>query len=320
MNAITVQDLRKVYGAGSPQPVPAVDGVSFDVPLGQIFGLLGPNGAGKTTLVKMLTTIALPTSGQAHIMGYDVVRQALDVRRQIAVVLQQTAVDNLLTVEDNLRIYAYLHAVTTGEVGKRIESILDEFELGEHRRKTVQDLSLGTKRRVQVAKIFMVDAPVIFLDESTTGMDPMMRRRVLERIRREARNGRAVLLTTQVLSEAEELCDRIMIIHHGKTLAEGNLQDLRRRSTDMFRVSLTMRPGQDTESRLKALQPVDLRIDGERVELLFKGQETQLLARLAELAAAEPLRHFEVRGPALEDIFVELVGNQDAAGSTEGGR
>jgi ABC-type uncharacterized transport system ATPase subunit len=111
-----------------------------------------------------------------------------------------------------------------------------------------------------------------------------------------------------------------MIIHHGKTLAEGNLQDLRRRSTDMFRVSLTMRPGEDTESRLKALQPVDLRIDGERVELLFKGQETQLLARLAELAAAEPLRHFEVRGPALEDIFVELVGNQDAAGSTEGGR
>lgn len=320
MHAITVQDLRKTYRAGSAEPVHAVDGVSFDVPSGQIFGLLGPNGAGKTTLVKMLTTITTPTSGSARIMGYDVVRQALDVRRQIAVVLQQTAVDNLLSVEDNLRIYAYLHGMAAGEVRKRMEIILDEFDLREHGRDTVQDLSLGTKRRVQVAKIFMVDSPVIFLDESTTGMDPMMRRRVLDRIRREARNGRAVLLTTQVLSEAEELCDRIMIIRHGKTLAAGTLQELRRLSTELFRVSFTIAGGHDLAPQLQVLRPVDLRIDGERVELLFKGEETRLLARLADLAAVAPLRHFEVRGAGLEDIFVELIGDKDGAGSPEAGQ
>ena len=309
-HVIAVEDVRKVYGAGGSQSVHAVDGVSFEVPKGQIFGLLGPNGAGKTTLVKILTTITAPTSGYARIWGFDVVRQALDVRRQIAVVLQQTAVETLLTVEDNLRIYAYLHGVGAGEVQKRMDAVLDEFDLREKARETVQDLSLGTKRRVQVAKIFMVDSPVIFLDESTTGMDPLMRRRVLDRIRREARNGRTVLLTTQVLSEAEELCDKIMIIDHGKTLAAGNLHELRRLSTQMFRVSLTFTHDHDVREQLESLHPVELRIEGERVELLFKGEEALLLGRLADLSRVAPIRHFEVRGAGLEDIFVDLVGEK----------
>jgi ABC-type multidrug transport system ATPase subunit len=317
MNAIRVEDIRKIYSGGSSQPVHAVDGVSFDVPTGQIFGLLGPNGAGKTTLVKILTTITTPTSGHASICGFDVVRQALDVRRHIAVVLQQTAVDTLLTVEDNLRIYAYLHGVGFSDVGKRMDAILDEFDLRERARETVQDLSLGTKRRVQVAKVFLVDSPVIFLDESTTGMDPLMRRRVLERIRREARNGRTVLLTTQVLNEAEELCDRIMIIHHGKTLAAGNLEELRRRSTHMFRVSLTFAHGHDVRERLHALNPIDLRVEGELVELLFKGEESLLLSTLADLSRVAPIRHFEVRGAGLEDIFMDLVGKNETSVETE---
>lgn len=319
MNIVTVEDVRKVYPGGASHPVHAVDGVSFEVSRGQIFGLLGPNGAGKTTLVKILTTITAPTSGHARICGFDVVRQALDVRKHIAVVLRQTAVETLLTVEDNLRIYAYLHGMSAGEVRKRMDAVLDEFDLREKTRETVQDLSLGTKRRVQVAKVFMVDSPVIFLDESTTGMDPLMRRRVLDRIRLEARNGRTVLLTTQVLSEAEELCDRIMIIHHGKTLAAGNLQELRRLSTQRFRVNLTFARDRDVRSRLQALHPVDLRVEGERVELLFKGEEALLLDRLAELSRAVPIRHFEVRGAGLEDIFVELVGEKAVRGEPEAG-
>lgn len=311
MNAITVENVRKVYSGAAAQPVHAVDGVSFEVSRGQIFGLLGPNGAGKTTLVKILTTITAPTSGRASVCGFDVVRQALDVRKQIAVVLQQTAVETLLTVEDNLRIYAYLHGVSRGDVRKRMDAVLDEFDLREKARETVQALSLGTKRRVQVAKVFMVDSPVMFLDESTTGMDPLMRRRVLDRIRREARNGRTVLLTTQVLSEAEELCDRIMIIHHGKTLAAGSLQELRRLSTQMFRVSLTFAQGHGVPDGLQSLHPVDLLVEGERAELLFKGEEALLLGRLAELSRVVPIRHFEVRGAGLEDIFVELVGEKE---------
>lgn len=313
MNVVKVDDLRKIYREGASQPVPAVDGVSFEVSRGQIYGLLGPNGAGKSTLVKMLTTITTPTSGRAFVGGFDVVRQALDVRRQIAVVLQQTAVETLLTVEDNLRIYAYLHGIEPGEVRKRMEAVLDEFELRESARETAQDLSLGTKRRVQVAKIFMVDAPVIFLDESTTGMDPLMRRRALDRIRREARKGRTVLLTTQVLSEAEELCDTIMILHRGTTLASGSLQELRRLSSRMFRVNLTFAREDDFRTRLQSLNPAELRVEGERVELLFKGEEAFLLDRLADLSCSIPIRHFEVRGAGLEDIFVELVGEKELA-------
>jgi ABC-2 type transport system ATP-binding protein len=311
MNAITVEDIRKTYHEGSSRQLHAVGGVSFEVSKGEIYGLLGPNGAGKSTLLKILTTLTRPTSGRAQVCGFDVVRQALEVRRQIAVVLQQTAVETLLSVEDNLRIYAYLHGIESGDVRKRMDAVLDEFELRDQARETVQDLSLGTKRRVQVAKIFMVDSPVIFLDESTTGMDPLMRRRVLDRIRREARNGRTVLLTTQVLSEAEELCDRIMIIRHGTTVAAGSLQELRSLSTRMFRVSLTFARDQDLRSRLQALQPVELRIEGEQVELLFKGEEAFLLDKLADLSRLVPIRHFEVRGAGLEDIFVELIGKKE---------
>jgi ABC-2 type transport system ATP-binding protein len=133
---------------------------------------------------------------------------------------------------------------------------------------------------------------------------------VLDRIKREARNGRTVLLTTQVLSEAEELCDRIMIVHQGKTLAAGSLQELRRLSTQVFRVSLTFATGRDMREHLQSLDPVDLRIEGERVELVFKGEEALLLGRLADLSRVVPIRHFEVRGAGLEDIFVELVGEK----------
>jgi len=238
-NAIEVENLRKVYRSKTTDPVRALDGVSFQVSQGSVFGLLGPNGAGKSTLVKILTTIIAPTSGRANVLGCDVAHDPLEIRRRIAVVLQQTAVDSLLSVRDNLLIYGYLHGVSRREARRRMQTVVEEFDLGDKLGETVYDLSIGTKRRVQVAKIFMVDAPVIFMDEATTGMDPFMKRRVMDRIRAEARNGRTVLLTTQVLSEAEQLCDKILIIDHGRTLASGTLEDLRRLSEQMFRVNLS---------------------------------------------------------------------------------
>lgn len=135
---------------------------------------------------------------------------------------------------------------------------------------------------------------------------------MLERIRLEARNGRTILLTTQVLSEAEELCNKIMIIHHGKTIASGSLQDLRSLSSRVFRVSLTFSRDQDVRDHLQSLNPAELRMEGEQEELLFKGEETLLLHCLADLSRVVPIRHFEVRGAGVEDIFVELVGGKDA--------
>lgn len=308
MNAIEVKDLKKVYRSNRGEPVRALDGISLQVPQGCVFGLLGPNGAGKSTLVKVLTTITSPTSGEATVLGRDVTRSPLEVRRQIAVVLQQTAVESLLTVQDNLLIYAYLHGIGRREAWKRMRSLVEEFDLADKLGETVYDLSIGTKRRVQVAKIFMLDSPVIFLDEATTGMDPFMKRRVMERIRLEARSGRTVLLTTQVLSEAEQLCDTILIIDRGRTLASGTLQDLRRLSEQMFRVSLSFAGiNGDLVGRLEALNPVELKADGKSVEMLFRGKEASLLGELADISRSVPITHFEIRGADLEEIFMALV-------------
>jgi ABC-type multidrug transport system ATPase subunit len=306
--AVEVEELRKVYRANTEEPVRALDGVSFRVSRGCVFGLLGPNGAGKSTLVKILTTITAPTSGRAAVLGCDVTRDPLQVRRLIAVVLQQTAVDTLLSVRDNLLIYASLHGLPRREARRRMAAVVEEFDLGDIITETVYDLSIGTKRRVQVAKIFMVDAPILFMDEATTGMDPFMKRRVMERIRAEVRNGRTVLLTTQVLSEAEQLCDQILIIDHGRALASGSLEDLRRLSEQMFRVTLSF-AGIDEAlvRRLNALEPAEIKINGKGVEMLFRGTEAMLLRELAEIARSVPITQFEVRGADLEEIFMALL-------------
>lgn len=307
-NAIEIQDLRKVYRSKSNESVRALDGVSFQVPQGRIYGLLGPNGAGKSTLVKILSTITTPTSGDASVLGFDVVRQPLETRQQLAVVLQQTATENLLTVRDNLLIYAYLHGVNSSVAQERLRLVAEEFELGDRLKDTVQELSLGTKRRIQVAKIFMLDAPIIILDEATTGMDPLMKRRVMDRLRNEVRNGRTILLTTQVLSEAEELCDTITIIDHGRRMASGTLRELRKLSMHVFRVSLTFgQTNGDLVNRLEALKPVELQVDGGVVEMVFHGEEASLLANLAEISREMPILQFEVRGPTLEEIFITLM-------------
>ncbi len=307
-SAIEVQDLRKLYRTNTSQPVRALDGVSFQVPQGRIYGLLGPNGAGKSTLVKILSTITPLTSGRAQVMGFDVTGQPLASRQQLTVVLQQTATENLLTVRDNLLIYAYLHGVKSQEAQKRMQNIAEEFELGQLLRDTVQELSIGTKRRIQVAKIFMLDAPVIILDEATTGMDPLMKRRVMDRLRAEARKGRTILLTTQVLSEAEELCDTIMIIDRGRTMASGTLRELRTLSTHMFRVNLSFADTNgELVGRLEALNPIQLKVDGNAVEMVFHGEEASLLAKLADVSRDTPILQFEVRGPTLEEIFITLM-------------
>lgn len=307
-HAIEVKELRKYYRSKNREAVKALDGVSFQVPQGRIYGLLGPNGAGKSTLVKILSTITPPSSGQAAVMGCDVISQSLAARKHLAVVLQQTATENLLTVRDNLLVYAYLHGVKSDLAQQRLKSVADEFELGGLLRETVQELSLGTKRRLQVAKIFMLDAPVIILDEATTGMDPLMKRRVMDRLRDEAREGRTILLTTQVLSEAEELCESIMILNRGRSMASGTLPELRKLATQMFRVNLTFGDTNgDLISRLEALKPVELEINGKAVEMVFQGEESSLLGKLADISRDTPILQFEVRGPTLEEIFIALM-------------
>jgi ABC-2 type transport system ATP-binding protein len=202
--AIRVDHLVKEFGGrfGARAKTRALDALSFSVARGAIFGLLGPNGAGKTTTLRILTTLVRPTAGQASVLGYDVERQPRDVRRRIVVVIQEHAAELLLSVRDNLLTFARFHGQSGADVRRRADRLMDDFGLTSEASRKVQDLSGGYRRRVQVSKVFMVDTPIVFLDEFSTGMDPILKRSVMSLLRKEADRGRTIVLTTQVLSEA----------------------------------------------------------------------------------------------------------------------
>jgi ABC-2 type transport system ATP-binding protein len=198
----------------------AVNGVSFSVEHGEIFGLLGPNGAGKSTLIRMLTTLLLPTSGSAKIQGFDVVKQASDVRNQIGVIPQAMTSDLELSVEENLSIYAKLYGVPRERRRRLMTELLEAVELTKWKDKPVRNLSGGMRRRVEIARGLVHEPKVFFLDEPTTGLDPVSRVAVWDMLRQLKQNrDLTVFLTTHYMDEADKLCDRIAIVDHGKLVA-----------------------------------------------------------------------------------------------------
>ena len=302
---IRVEQLRHVYRKGKI----AVDGIDFSVRPGEIFGLLGPNGAGKTTTVRILTTILRPTSGRASVAGHDVATEPLAVRRNIVAVLQENAVETLLSTLDNLLLYGYLHGYSRTETRRRVDRVVDALELGEHLQSSAQKLSGGYKRRLQVAKALMIDTPVLFLDEATTGMDPLIKRRVIELIREQASRGRAVLLTTQLLDEAEVLCDRMVLMNQGKVLAAGTMAELRRRALKAFRLFVRFQEdSSEARELLRSLSPRELKDNRGEYELTVEGSEDQWIREMARISERYPLEHLEIRAADLEEIFFELYG------------
>jgi ABC-2 type transport system ATP-binding protein len=215
MSTIEVNSIVKKFGDFT-----AVDGVSFKVEAGEIFGLLGPNGAGKSTLIRMLVTLLPPTSGSASINGFDVVKKADDVRRSIGVIPQAMTSDLELTVEENLVIFAKLYGVPRAKRNKLIAELIAAVELTQWADKPVKQLSGGMRRRVEIARGLVHEPRVFFLDEPTTGLDPVSRTgawTMLEKIKSE--RDLTVLLTTHYMDEADKLCDRIAIVDHGKLVA-----------------------------------------------------------------------------------------------------
>lgn len=215
MSAIEVRDLVKRFGEFT-----AVDGVSFTVAEGEIFGLLGPNGAGKSTLIRMMTTLILPTSGAAIIGGCDVVGDPDGVRHAIGVIPQAMTSDLELSVEENLLIFAKLYGVPRARRGHLIAELLAAVELTQWADKPVKNLSGGMRRRVEIARGLVHEPRIFFLDEPTTGLDPVSRTAVWEMLRKiKAERDLTVLLTTHYMDEADKLCDRIAIVDHGKLVA-----------------------------------------------------------------------------------------------------
>lgn len=306
--AVNVENLVKEFAGSGKQPIRAVDDLSFFVERGSIFGLLGPNGAGKTTTLRILTTLISPTAGSASVLGWSVTARPVEVRRRISVVIQEHAAELFLTVRDNLLTFARFHGLTGPAIRKKAEEVMDQFELRTEATRKVQDLSGGFRRRVQVAKVFMVDTPLIILDEFSTGMDPILKRSVMERLRGEAGRGRTIILTTQVLTEAEELCDDILIMNHGRAVARGDLHALKLLSAGVYEVAVTfdqVPPGLRAE--LERRQPFRLLVSGNTVELALKEDEAHVLALVGDLMKRGQVRRIEIGGATLEDIFVELT-------------
>lgn len=224
MSCIDVNHLSKSYGS-----VHAVDDLILSVKSGQVFGFLGPNGAGKSTTIKLLTTLIPPSSGSLSILGIDAVAEPLKIRHKIGVVLQQPSYEPTLSVEKSLEKYGMMWNVPKTERKKRMEQLLNDFDLVEIRKKRNEDLSIGQRRRVQVAREFMHDMELLFLDEPTVGLDPSARRKLLDYLKNKVKTGLTIFYTTHILSEAEYLCDQIAIIDKGKIITVDSPDALKNR-------------------------------------------------------------------------------------------
>lgn len=222
MPAVSLQNVNKIYNK-----VPVVNDLSFTIEAGEMFGLLGPNGAGKSTTIRMLTTLTKPTSGQIQVAGFDVVRESLQVKQNIGVVLQQISVDLDLSVWENMEFHGRLHHLPNPRRQELINRWLDYVELGQRRDDLVKTLSGGMKRRLQIARALLHQPKILFLDEPTVGLDPQTRRRLWEIIRDLNKQGMTMLLTTHYMDEVEYLCDRIGIVDGGKLIELGTLEQLR---------------------------------------------------------------------------------------------
>lgn len=310
--AIEVQNLVKVYKKRGNDPVHALNDISFCVQQGEIFGLLGPNGAGKTTALRILTTLLRPTSGKAAVMGHDVAVEPLEVRRNICVVVQDDAVELYLSVRNNLVSFGRFHGLSRNEIDSRIGRVVELFGLQDYLKQQPIDLSGGMRRRVQVAKMFLVETPVVFLDEATTGMDPLSKRATLNAIKEESRGGRTIVLTTHILEEAEELCTSLAILNHGRVIALGTVEEVKAKTVWPYYLWMTFeKMTKSLREKLQKIPAVKSEFKNRSVEFTLKDQQTALRTVMS-IQKTSLLQHFEITGASLEDVFVELLDKQPA--------
>ncbi len=312
-NAIVVRGMSKAYGK-----VQALDDVSLDVAAGTIHGLLGPNGAGKTTLVRILTTLLPPDNGRAWVAGFDVEREATQLRSRIGLAGQSAAVDEYLTGRENLELVGRLYHLNRSTAERRAAELLERFDLTEAADRRSKTYSGGMRRRLDLAASLVADPEVLLLDEPTTGLDPRARRELWAVIRQLVSDGTTVLLTTQYLEEADELADRITLVDLGRVIAEGTAQELKQRTHgDVLSVVVS-----DPAQAHAALGAVarhgsgDARIDddGVTVTMPVAGGAAKLAAIIRDLDAdGVGISDIGVRQPSLDDVFLALTGHTAGA-------
>jgi ABC-2 type transport system ATP-binding protein len=304
---IEARGLEKRYGSTQ-----ALAGVDLSVPAGSILGLLGPNGAGKTTAVRILTTLALPDAGSARVAGHDVVAEAAAVRRQIGVTAQDATLDDLLTGRQNLVMVGELSGLRRARARSRADELLESFDLTGAADRVLRSYSGGMRRRLDLAAGLVTSPPVLFLDEPTTGLDPSSRARMWEIIRALVSGGVTVLLTTQYLEEADELADRIVVVDHGRVIAEGTSGELKS-AVGGARLEVTLARPHPAAAR--ALEPL---VDGAVLQSQ-DGRHLRAAVRAASGLATTAVRALDsagvlvddvqVRPPSLDDVFFALTGS-----------
>jgi ABC-2 type transport system ATP-binding protein len=307
MNAIDVRAIVKKFGDFT-----AVNGVSFAVAEGEIFGLLGPNGAGKSTLIRMLVTLLSPTAGTAIINGYDVVKESDGVRQSIGVIPQAMTSDLELSVEENLIIFAKLYGVPRARRRRLIDELLAAVELTEWRHAPVKNLSGGMRRRVEIARGLVHEPRVFFLDEPTTGLDPVSRVAVWEMLQRvKAQRDLTVLLTTHYMDEADKLCDRVAIVDHGELKALDSPLRLKMSipGKNTLEVSFAKVPVGWAE-RVRQLPFVDSVAGDEKIFRIASqnGPATTLALMEEATRSAVDVQSLSVQSTTLDDVFVHYTG------------
>jgi ABC-2 type transport system ATP-binding protein len=305
---IEAAGLRKRFG----QTV-ALDGLDVEVPAGAILGVLGPNGAGKTTAVRILTTLTLPDGGSARVAGYDVVHEASSVRRQIGVTAQDATLDNILTGRQNLALVGRLSGLRRREARGRASELLAQFELADAADRLLKDYSGGMRRRLDLAASLITRPPVLFLDEPTTGLDPTSRVRMWRIIRERAAAGTTLLLTTQYLDEADELADRILVIDHGRAIADGTAAELKRQTGGArLELSLTT-PNAHAVSALAPFVAGEVQVsrDGRRLRASLDDGAAGIATTIVRVLdrARIAVDDMQVHQPSLDDVFFALTGH-----------
>ena len=305
MSCIDVVHLSKSYGS-----IKAVDDIEFSVKSGQVFGFLGPNGAGKSTTIKLLTTLISPSSGSLSILGIDAIKNPLNVRHKTGVVLQQPSYEPTLTVEKSLDKYGMMWNVPKTERKKRMEQLLVDFDLVGIRKKRNEDLSIGQRRRVQVAREFMHDMELLFLDEPTVGLDPNARRKLLNYLKNKVKTGLTIFYTTHILTEAEYLCDEIAIIDKGKIIAIDSPNALKTRFGKEKTINIHLFENQpQVSSLLSGILDCKINFENGTNIIIHSEQSESVLLKVLKILNDNDIEIEDLSAVPtnLEDIFLKMV-------------
>ena len=312
MYIIQAASLSKSYGNFT-----AVDNIDLNVEQGKIFGFLGPNGAGKTTTMKLLTTLIPPNSGTMNILGIDAIKNPLDVRKRIGVVLQQPSYEPTLSVEKSLEKYGMMWNVDKKTRKERVEELLAAFDLLDIRKKKNDDLSIGQRRRVQVAREFMHDMDLLFLDEPTVGLDPSARRSLLDYIKAKVKSGLTIFFTTHILEEAEYLCDEIAIINKGKIIAIDTPDQLKNKFGREKTIKIHVKEQKEISNLLSGIQNCKIEYDSGVTITVHSTKSEDVLQEILHILASNdiPVEDLSVVPTSLEEIFLSVVKNSNESGN-----